>query len=248
LAANKIYGRKDETLSRLHDGLSACLKQYGFNIERGGRGKGKVHLNTKEFKEQCAALKELGAQTEAKRQELAATQTALDQALAHLREMSEQAKEAEAVLQREPEPPKPTLLNYKAVCDSLLHRLELLKKALADKRAIEDRNRKLEASHKTISSEIKRLRMKDGLDEMEKNHAAEKARKELQRFEDEKRQLNAALAEARDFISQPKVRAMFDKYQARKQEPAQKQMPEALHCRSYTTARDEQKPHFSLGR
>lgn len=99
LAANKIYGRKDETLSRLHDGLSSCLKQYSFKIERGGRGQGKVHLNTKEFKERREALKELDTQTEAKRHELVATQTELDQALAHLRELSEQAREAEAILQ-----------------------------------------------------------------------------------------------------------------------------------------------------
>ena len=136
LAANKIYDRKDETLVRLHDGLSARLKEYGFKIERGGRGKGKVHLNTKEFKEQREALKDLDAQAEAKRQELASTQTELDQALAHLRELSEQAKEAESILQQEPEPPKPTLLYYKAVCDGHGQRLDLFKKTLGANRAI----------------------------------------------------------------------------------------------------------------
>lgn len=89
-------------------------------------------------------------------------------------------------------------MNYKAVCDSLVQRLELMKKALADKRAIEDRNRKLEASHKVINSELKVLRMKDGLDAMERNQDAEKARKELRQVEDEKRDLKAALAEARE--------------------------------------------------
>jgi len=248
LAANKIYDRKDDTLTRLHDGLSSRLKEYGFRIERGGRGKGKVHLNTKEFKEQREALKELDAQAEAKRQELAATQVEFDQVALHLREMSEQAREAENILQQETEPPRPTILNYKSVCDSLVQRLELLKKSLADKRAIEDRNRKLEASHKAISSELKVLRMKDGLDEMEKKQAAQDARKELQRVEDEKRQLKAALAEARDFISQPEVRAMFEQYQARKQESAQGRAQETPLTPPRAPQREEQRPGLSLGR
>ncbi|MDL2259682.1 hypothetical protein LJB99_02235 [Deltaproteobacteria bacterium OttesenSCG-928-K17] len=101
-------------------------------------------MNTKEFREQCEALKELDARSEAKRQELAATQTERDRALAHLRELSEQAKEAEDILQQEPAPPKPTVLNYKAVCDGRVQRLKLLKKPQADKRVIKDCNRKFE--------------------------------------------------------------------------------------------------------
>ncbi|MDL2259446.1 plasmid recombination protein [Deltaproteobacteria bacterium OttesenSCG-928-K17] len=248
LAANKIYDRKDETLARLHDGLSARLKEYGFKIERGGRGKGKVHLNTKEFKEQREALKDLDAQAEAKRQELASTQTELNQALAHLRELSEQAREAELILQQEPEPPKPTMLNYKSVCDGHVQRLEILKKALADKRAIEDRNRKLEASHKAIASELKVLRMKDSLDEMEKSQAVQDARKELQRVEDEKRQLKAALAEAREFINQPEVQAMYEKYQARQQERTQARAQEAPLAPPRAPQPEEQRPGVSMGR
>lgn len=248
LAANSIYDKKAQVLTHLHDGLSAYLKQHRFSIERGGSGQGKAHLNTKDFKEQREALKALNAQAEAKQLELVATRTELDRTVALLREMADQAREAEAILQQEPEPPKPTLLNYKAVCDSLAQRLELLKRALANQQAIGDRNRKLEAGHKTISSELKVLKLKTDLDAMESRQAAEKARHALQRAEDEKRALRTALAEANDFISQPEVRAMYEKYTARKQDPAQGRAQEALPAPPHASKHGEHSPGFTLAR
>lgn len=177
LAANKIYDKKAQVLTHLHDGLSTHLKQHRFKIERGGSGQGKVHLSTKEFKEQREALKELTTRTEEQRLEFNSIQGDLDQALKRLREIEEQAKEADSILSEKSEPPKPTLMNYKAVCHDLLQRLELVQKGLADKRSVADRNRKLEASQKSMSSELKVLKLKNGLDAMEENLAADKARR-----------------------------------------------------------------------
>lgn len=39
LAANKIYDKKAQVLTHLHDGLSTHLKQHRFKIERGGSGR-----------------------------------------------------------------------------------------------------------------------------------------------------------------------------------------------------------------
>ena len=151
LCAKDVYTK--ESLRDLQNGLAKYLQSRGFDIERGveqGPGSSKKHLNTREFKQQKEAEKNLRAKVEETALEVQALGTQLEDKMAALQKLETLAQEAEAALGEKPELPKPGLIASKGDYLKALEIIEIQSKALADKKLLRDRNDLLEKERKNI--------------------------------------------------------------------------------------------------
>lgn len=151
LCAKDVYTK--ESLQDLQNGLARYLQSRGFDIERGvelGPGSSKKHLNTREFKQQKEAEKNLRAKVEETALEVHSLDAKLEDQIAALQKLEALAQEAEAALGEKPELPKPGLIASKSDYLKALEIIETQSKALADKKILKYRNELLEKERKNI--------------------------------------------------------------------------------------------------
>lgn len=151
LCAKDVYTK--ESLRDLQNGLARYLQSRGFDIERGveqGPGSSKKHLNTREFKQQKEAEKNLRLKVEETALEVQALDAKLEDQMATLQKLETLAQEAEAALCEKPELPKPGLIASKGDYLKALEIIETQSKDLVDKKLLRDRNELLENERKNI--------------------------------------------------------------------------------------------------
>lgn len=184
LCAKDVYTK--ESLRDLQNGLARYLQNRGFNIERGveqGPGSSKKHLNTREFKQQKEAEKNLKAkadEAEIKLQEIKARVEAQE---ADLQNLERLAQEAETALAEKPELPKPGLFGSKGDYIKALEIIDIQSQALADKKLWMERVMRLEKERKGIDRLIAAAVMESeakAADQLEAlKEESERAQKEL---------------------------------------------------------------------
>lgn len=162
LSANKIYTRA--SLKKLQNDLPAYLREHGFNIQRGVEqipGAAKKHLDTREFKQQQDAVKNLRSQAETEAENLKGLQARNLESEAAWAEREERiqqyerlAQEAEAFLQTNHELPQPKLMNAKVVHEEALKIIHKYQEALAVKTKVEKRNQYLEEQQRAVDEKI----------------------------------------------------------------------------------------------
>ena len=159
LNANKIYTR--ESLKKLQAELPRYLQSRGFDIQRGveqAPGAAKKHLDTREYKQQMEAVKNLQAQAAEESKNLRATREAIrhDEAGWHkkIREYEKIVQAAEAALAAKSELPSPGMFNAKVIHEEAEQIIKALKEALADKEKVKARNQALEASQASVDKQI----------------------------------------------------------------------------------------------
>ena len=151
LCAKEVYTR--ESLRELQNGLPRYLQSRGFNIERGveqGPGSSKKHLNTREFKQQKEAEKNLKLQVENVEREVQAAVAKLEEQKAEIQCLEQLAVEAEAALAEKPDLPKPGLVVSKNTYEQALEVVALQNQALADKKLMREKVERLEKERQEI--------------------------------------------------------------------------------------------------
>ncbi len=134
LCAKEVYTK--ESLRNLQNGLARYLQSRGFDIERGveqGPGSSKKHLNTREFKQQKEAEKNLRLKAEETSLEVQILDAKLEDQKAAIKQLETQAQEAEAALDEKPELPKPGFIASKSDYLKALDIIEIQNTAIADK-------------------------------------------------------------------------------------------------------------------
>ena len=162
LNANKIYTR--ESLKKLQSELPRYLQSRGFEIQRGVEqkpGAARKHLDTRQFKQQQEALRNLKTETvntrhnlESIRKEVVQVQQMKETESAQLKEVSRKAQEAENILRQEHGLPQPGFFVAKAHYQQALTVIERQKQALAEKTLVLERNRHLEERQGKIDQKI----------------------------------------------------------------------------------------------
>ena len=205
LCAKDVYTKA--SLRGLQDGLHKYLVSRGFDIERGveqGPGSSKKHLNTSEFKQQKEAEKKLKAQVEDAEREVKIIAAKLEDQRTKLQELERLALEAEAALTEKPDLPKPGFIVSKSDYAKALEIIAIQNQALADKKLMMDKVKRLEKERQNIDrliaaaveeseakASIQYEALKKESDRIQKELAAQvaKLRQEIQRRESTNKQL-----------------------------------------------------------
>jgi hypothetical protein len=274
LNANKIYTR--ESLKKLQTELPRYLQSQGFDIQRGVEqkpGAAKKHLDTREFKQQQEALGGLKKETVRARLSLESIQNEVVQIQqtktaesARLKEVSRQAREAEEILRKEHDLPKPGFLVPKAHYQQALTIIELQKKSLAEKNQVLERNRYLEAQQAQTDQKIAAIE-KNAANKINQHEEALKAVKaELRRQEASHKSRMGQFSQALDDYRRLKEEDEARKKEARAKEAAERtrRLNEearqraseklaapnigALKQEAAVSPEPEKKPGFTLGR
>jgi len=151
LCAKEVYNR--ESLRELQNGLPRYLQSRGFDIDRGmeqGPGSSKKHLNTREFKQQKEAEKNLKLQVENVEREAQAAVAKLEEQKAKLQGLEQMAQEAEVALAEKPDLPKPGMVVSKNTYEQALEVVALQNQALADKKMMQEKIKRLEKERQEI--------------------------------------------------------------------------------------------------
>jgi len=151
LCAKDVYNK--ESLRELQNGLPRYLQGRGFDIERGveqGPGSSKKNLNTREFKQQKEAEKNIKAQVENAEREVQAVTAKLEEQRSELIEFERLALEAEAALAEKPDLPKPGFIVSKNDYAKALEIIAIQSQSLADKKMIMERAERLEKERQSI--------------------------------------------------------------------------------------------------
>ena len=155
LCAKDIYTKT--SLRELQSGLARYLQSMGFDIERGVEqepGSSKKHLNTREFKQQKEAEKNLKTQVENVEREVQSLNAKLEEQRVELLKLERLALESETALSEKPDLPKPGFVVSKSNYEQTLERIALLNQSLADKKLIMAKAERLEKERKAIDSLI----------------------------------------------------------------------------------------------
>ena len=228
LNANSIYTR--ESLKILQTEFHRHLHSKGFAIQRGVEqepGSKKKHLNTREFKQQQEALSSLQAESvELVRDALnfVGKMGALREQEAALQERLQvyeaQAQEAENMLQEGTDIPEASVFSFKAALEKARQIIEMQNQALATKRVHADKVQRLEAEVATLQDKFKTLKAET----LQRHHCdAEHARGLRERLAT----MQDQLAEVRQFLEQPEVAALHNRFRAEQQAEQERRAREA---------------------
>ena len=237
LNANKIYTR--QSLRKLQSELPAHLQRRGFAIERGVEqkpGSAKKHLDTREFKQQQEALDRLIQESE----ETARNSRQLVSALKHreeelkkrIEEYERQAEEAENILQKNSSLPKASFLNYPSVLKKASSLIEELKKALAVKHLVQQRE-------EILQQEVDALRGK--LTRLEAGYTAHRkqSHKEKEELEKQLKKIKRLMAGYREFLLLPEIRPLHIEFVERKRAEQLQRQQEKERQRQEQEAREK---------
>ena len=236
LNANKIYTR--DSLRKMQSDFPEYLRKCGFEIDRGVEqipGAAKVHLNTRDFKQQCAAINEAAIEAGKLNDELAALRSGLESGRAEESRLAEKigayeelAREAEAEISNHASLPAPKMMNAKEIYAAATEIIDLQKKALIDKRLIEtryddllerqgkmqDRLGELEAANKELKS------AQADFDEAVQDAAykatkkAAMAGKNHQAISKELQIARESLKRLEEFVKRPEVRQLYERFES----------------------------------
>ena len=237
LNANKIYTR--QSLRKLQSELPAHLQRRGFAIERGVEqkpGSAKKHLDTREFKQQQEALDRLIQESE----ETARNSRQLVSALKHreeelkkrIEEYERQAEEAENILQKNSSLPKASFLNYPSVLKKASSLIEELKKALAVKHLVQQRE-------EILQQEVDALRGK--LTRLEAGYTAHRkqSHKEKEELAKQLKKIKRLMAGYREFLLLPEIRPLHIEFVERKRAEQLQRQQEKERQRQEQEAREK---------
>jgi len=231
LCAKDVYTK--ESLRELQNGLPRYLQSRGFDIDRGveqGPGSSKKHLNTREFKQQKEAEKNLKLQVENVEREVQSMTSKLANQKAELRELEQAAREAEASLSEKPDLPKPGFIISKSDYAKALEIIAIQNQALADKKLIMARAERLEKERQNIDrliataveeSETKAaikydtLKKESAQIQKELETQVAKLRQEIQRRESSHKQLMESMRQHHQEFE--RLKAVEKKWQAAQQ-------------------------------
>ena len=239
LNANKIYTR--QSLRKLQSGLPAHLQSRGFVIERGVEqtpGSAKRHLDTREFKQQQEALEKLIQESEETSRNSRQLISALDQREEGLRKSIEayerQAEEAEKVLREETDLPKASFLNYPSVLKKASSLIEELKKALAVKHLVQQREEMLQREVDTLRGKLTRL---------EAGYTAHRKQSHEEKGELEKqlKKMKRIMAGYQEFLRLPEIRPLHIEFVERKRTEQLQRQQEEERQRQEQEARDRER-------
>ena len=228
LNAKGIYTR--DSLKMLQTEFHRHLHSKGFAIQRGveqePRSK-KKHLDTREFKQQQEALSSLQAESvELVRDALAfvGKMGALREQEAALQERLQsyeaQAEEAEKILREDADIPEASVFNFKSALEKARQIIALQNKALATKRVHADKAQRLEAEVATLQAKLNAL--KTEAFQRQKNDA-EHARG----LRENLATMQGQLAEVRQFLEQPGIATLHNRFRDEQQAEAERCAREA---------------------
>lgn len=197
LCAKDIYTRS--CLKRMQSELPKYLQSLGFEIERGviqESGSATKHLETRDFKQQQAALEKLRQESELESARL----ESLKQIISGYEKL---AAEAEKVLAEKPELPSPGMFKAQAIHEAATSIISLYQQALTDKQLVDKRNKFLERRQSTVDEQIKEAEEKaaEKIAEAEQK-ATEEIRRQSQTAKNHERELSDKLRQAATAISQ----------------------------------------------
>ena len=239
LNANKIYTR--QSLRKLQSELPAYLQSRGFAIERGVEqtpGSAKKHLDTREFKQQKEALARLAQEAAVLMRDSLRSLGILGQREEELKKSIEaykrQAEEAEKVLRDEYSLPKASLFNYPSVLEKASSLIEELKKALAVKHLVQQRE-------ETLQREVDTLRRK--LTRLEAGYTAHRkqSHEEKEELEKQLKKMKRIMAGYREFLLLPEIRPLHIEFVERKRAEQLQRQQEEERQRQEQEARDRER-------
>ena len=239
LNANKIYTR--QSLRKLQSGLPAHLQSRGFVIERGVEqtpGSAKKHLDTREFKQQQEALEKLIQESEEAARNSRQLISALEQREEELRKSIEkyerQAAEAEKVLRKETDLPKASLFNYPSVLEKASSLIEELKKALAVKHLVQQREETLQREVDTLRGKLTRLEAGDTVHRKQ-------SREEKEELENQLKKMKGIMAGYQEFLRLPEILPLHIEFVERKRAEQIQRQQEEERQRQEQEARDRER-------
>lgn len=208
LNANGIYTRL--SLKKLHSDLPEYLQSKGFDVQRGVEqvpGAKKIHLNTREFKQQQDAMSEVRELEESIKQRLARYEQA--------------AQEVEAELESEVSLPKPGFLNATEVYNQAAEIIYCQMQAIAEKPILKAKNEELTQRNNELADKLREAQARQQSLDLAvakktkdfrrqariAERLAEVAREELEALKDRYRQADG-------FLSQPAVQEQFERFKS----------------------------------
>ena len=239
LNANKIYTR--QSLRKLQSELPAYLQSRGFVIERGVEqtpGSVKKHLDSREFKQQQEALEKLIQESEEAARNSRQLISALEQREEELRKSIEkyerQAAEAEQVLRKETDLPKASLFNYPSVLEKASSLIEELKKALAVKHLVQQREETLQREVDTLRGKLTRLEAGDTVHRKQ-------SREEKEELENQLKKMKGIMAGYQEFLRLPEILPLHIEFVERKRAEQIQRQQEEERQRQEQEARDRER-------
>lgn len=228
LSAKNIYTR--ENLKMLQTELPRHLQSRGFDLQRGVEqepGAKKKHLNTREFKQQQEALHSLEKEAQAISAELEQRQRKESALQERLQSIERQAQEAEKTLSEQTDIPKASMLNFKSVLETAQEKIELQKKALADRAILSAKNEKLQEEVHGLRGTVTALTEKTERLEREKAEQREESSKKLMRALQDNQHLLGRIEQTESFFRwNTNASMMRDEYEREKREEAQRKATE----------------------
>jgi len=155
LHANGLYTRA--SLKRLQAEFPKFLQGRGFAIERGveqAPGAAKVHLATREFKQQQEALKRAQEEHENETRGLAEARAKLESLSGQLEQYEQMAAEAESRLTEKTALPEPGLFNARAIHEQASAVIQTQREVLVDQARLKARNAEMEIIQKDVDKAL----------------------------------------------------------------------------------------------
>lgn len=239
LNANKIYTR--QSLRKLQSGFPAHLQSRGFTIERGVEqtpGSAKKHLDTREFKQQQEALEKLIQESEETARNSRQLINVLEQREEELRksieEYERQSEEAEKILREDFSLPKASLFNYPSVLEKASSLIEELKKALAVKHLVQQREETLQREVDTLRGKLTRLEAGYTTHRKQSHEEKEELEKQLKK-------MKRIMAGYQEFLRLPEIRPLHIEFVERKRTEQLQRQQEEERQRQEQEARDRER-------
>ena len=233
LNANKIYTR--QSLRKLQAELPAHLQSRDFVIERGVEqtpDSAKRHLDTREFKQQQEALEKLIQESEETSRNSRQLISALEQREEELRKCIEEYERQ--ALREDSSLPKASLFNYPSVLEKASSLIEELKKALAVKHLVQQREETLQREVDTLRGKLTRL---------EAGYTAHRkqSHEEKKELENQLKKMKRIMAGYREFLLLPEIRPLHIEFVERRRAEQLQRQQEEERQRQEQEARDRER-------
>ena len=206
LNANAIYTR--ESLKSLQTELPQHLKSNGFNIQRGIEqepGSKKIHLPTREFKQQREALDSLKKDVQSVNAKLKKGQRQEAELRERLESYEQQGREADKILEKQESIPDASIFNFKEPLEQARNIISVQKRSLAGKHFLEKENEWLKRDLRELTERNKRLEAAFGVQQKRSVDAHTKIMADYDK-------VSARLEAAEKFIHQPEIKVLHVDY------------------------------------
>lgn len=251
LNANSIYTR--ESLKILQTEFHRHLHSKGFAIQRGVEqepGAKKKHLDTREFKQQQEALNEVRDEGRRLVKEVLTLigemgirrekEAALEE---RLQSYEAQAQEAEKILREDADIPEASMFSFKPALEKAQQVIALQKQALATKKILAERAQQLEREVLELRAKVKAL-------EAESSSRQQQSSEKTKAMQTQVHALQQQVADMRQFLEQPSIAFMYNRYcadikaeqeQREREAQAQREALERQQAQERERARHSQK-------